>query len=202
MLKVQDLKEMLPFSYWSHLVQTLLPWGSEPERLGGHWLPENLCRHVHPSAPCTCASPAPCNLNLLSPSFSGGKRRVKQSSLTCSNLQGWEDLWVYQLIWSAQQKSNNGPTPSFRNAELFKKKSWFYSGKHSPTHDNRPRIFKDLWLHTNLNPKYKQWTFENIVYVIQCYTRPQTVVSWSLPTFLFSTDNHFHWLFGCISPYL
>ena len=119
MQKVQDLKEMLPFSYWSHLAQTLLPWGSEPERPGGHWLPENLCRHVHPSAPCTCASPAPCNLNLLPPSFSGGKRRVKQSSLTCSNLQGWEDLWVYQLIWSAQQKSNNGPTPSFRNAELF-----------------------------------------------------------------------------------
>jgi hypothetical protein len=92
MQKVQDLKEMLPLSYWSLLAWTLLPWGSEPERLGGHWLPENLCRQVHPSALCTCASPAPCNLNLLPPSFSGGKRRVKQSSLTCSNLQGWEDL--------------------------------------------------------------------------------------------------------------
>lgn len=140
MQKVQDLKEMLPLSYWSLLAWTLLPWGSEPERLGGHWLPENLCRQVHPSALCTCASPAPCNLNLLPPSFSGGKRRVKQSSLTCSNLQGWEDLWVYQLIWSDQQKSNNGPTPSFRNFELFLK-------NHGFTVENTP-------LHMTIDPEF------------------------------------------------
>lgn len=140
MQKVQDLKEMLPLSYWSLLAWTLLPWGSEPERLGGHWLPENLCRQVHPSALCTCASPAPCNLNLLPPSFSGGKRRVKQSSLTCSYLQGWEDLWVYQLIWSDQQKSNNISTPSFRNFELFLK-------NHDFTVENTP-------LHMTIDPEF------------------------------------------------
>ena len=36
MLNIQDLKETLPFSYWSLLAQMFLPLGSEPEQLGGH----------------------------------------------------------------------------------------------------------------------------------------------------------------------
>ena len=64
MLTGHGLKDMLPFSYWSLLAWTLLPTGSEPGGQEGTGCLRTKSRLVHPSAPLTCASPAPGNLNL------------------------------------------------------------------------------------------------------------------------------------------